>query len=289
MTFFDSLLPAALKRGIVFPVLAWLLASLIAGIAGPLGTYESMPLAMRLGYWSALIGVAVALGLGIRLMVVRVMGRSDGLSDMVGPVIMAPVFGGMVTLFNGLVLGRTPLSWDALWWNIGVVALVCWGVVLVRVYVRWVTAPEGAAASGIKAGAQDGAVAAGPVPVFLQDVAPEIRDGFRWIEADDHYLRVHARDGRSERVLMRFRDALEHLSDVPGVRVHRSHWVRTDAITDIRPDGKRHKIVLPCGSEVPVSKTYLADLQAAGVMDGVGASGPPRAGDPEGSRVPYRP
>jgi hypothetical protein len=63
---------------------------------------------------------------------------------------------------------------------------------------------------------------------------------------------------------MRFRDALEELSDLPGLRVHRSHWVMIDAVTEVRPDGRRHVAVLSCGTEVPVSRSYLGNLEIRG-------------------------
>jgi DNA-binding LytR/AlgR family response regulator len=62
------------------------------------------------------------------------------------------------------------------------------------------------------------------VPGFLRDDRDRDRALVRWIEADDHYLRMHAPCG-SARVLMRFRDALDEVSHLPGLRVHRSHWV----------------------------------------------------------------
>lgn len=83
------------------------------------------------------------------------------------------------------------------------------------------------------------------------------------LEMEDHYLRIHTDKG-SDIILMRMSDAEEELSDVAGLRVHRSWWVAREAVTGIRRDGTRLLLQLENGLEIPVGKTYRGALRDAG-------------------------
>jgi hypothetical protein len=253
-------------RAAAFPVLAWITLSLITAIVGPFSTFETMTFAFRVLYWGGVIGSAVVLGECIRRVVARFDTQGPLQADLIGCGLMAPVFGTATTVFNAVALNHDSDFAGALGTNILVVLLVCIVIIMVRAYIRHYTGDGDVAAPEILPPEQPC-----EIPGFLRDVDPEIVRSMRWIEADDHYLRVHAPCG-SARVLVRFRDALEELSDQPGIRVHRSHWVKLDAVTEVRADGRRHVAVLPCGSEVPVSRSYLPDLQSAGLLPGGEAS-----------------
>lgn len=81
----------------------------------------------------------------------------------------------------------------------------------------------------------------------------------------DHYVEVKTKLG-AQLVLMRFSDALEELTDQPGWRIHRSHWVAEDVVADIRREGRKTFIVTTDDSELPVSRTYLSALRNDGVI-----------------------
>jgi len=83
------------------------------------------------------------------------------------------------------------------------------------------------------------------------------------LEMEDHYLRIHTDKG-SDIILMRMSDAEEELSEVEGLRVHRSWWVAREAVTGIRRDGTRLLLQLENGLEIPVGKTYRGALRDAG-------------------------
>lgn len=86
------------------------------------------------------------------------------------------------------------------------------------------------------------------------------------VEAEDHYLRLHT-DAGSDLVLMRLRDAVAALATVPGLQVHRSFWVARSAVTRIERRGQTALLVLGDGLTVPVGRTYMAGLRAAGWLD----------------------
>ena len=83
------------------------------------------------------------------------------------------------------------------------------------------------------------------------------------LEMEDHYLRIHTDKG-SDIILMRMSDAEEELSDVEGLRVHRSWWVAREAVTGVKRDGTRLLLQLENGLEIPVGKTYRGALRDAG-------------------------
>lgn len=63
---------------------------------------------------------------------------------------------------------------------------------------------------------------------------------------------------------MRFEEALPLLSRLPGARVHRNWWVHREGVADIRRRGRRVRLVLHDGREVPVGGTYEPQLVAQG-------------------------
>lgn len=76
-----------------------------------------------------------------------------------------------------------------------------------------------------------------------------------WIQAQDHYLEL--RDGaRSALVRGRMKDAERYYSRVQGTRVHRSWWVKLDAIGRVERAGRDYTLVMRDGTRVPVSRKH---------------------------------
>lgn len=84
------------------------------------------------------------------------------------------------------------------------------------------------------------------------------------LEAEDHYVRVHLQSG-SQLLLYRFSDAIAEIG-ADGVRVHRSFWVRKDAVKRVTPHGKGYVLSLASGIEIPVSRAYREAARLAGVL-----------------------
>lgn len=82
------------------------------------------------------------------------------------------------------------------------------------------------------------------------------------IEADEHYVRLHT-DAGSEHVLYRFRDALNDVDGLVGLRVHRSWWVAEDAMETLVKTGSGVELQLKGSLTVPVSQTYRRDVERA--------------------------
>jgi hypothetical protein len=81
------------------------------------------------------------------------------------------------------------------------------------------------------------------------------------IQAEDHYCRVLTRDGQSALIHYRFGDALGEVAELDGAQVHRGAWVAANAVAGARRDGRRWRIVLADGTEMPVSSTYAPEAR----------------------------
>ena len=85
------------------------------------------------------------------------------------------------------------------------------------------------------------------------------------LSAEDHYVRVVTTKGNAL-IRYRFSDALKEVRDIPGIQAHRSHWIATSAIERINHDGKTYRVALRTGREIPVSRTNVGLLKAAGLI-----------------------
>ena len=87
-------------------------------------------------------------------------------------------------------------------------------------------------------------------------------DEITWIEAEDYYARVHARDARTL-VRLSLRSLASTLDAWRFVRIHRSAIVNVGFVRSIEPLASGdQRLVLSDGTELRVSRTYRADLEA---------------------------
>lgn len=239
-------------------VLAVCVAAFLA-VSGAFGT-DGAPFALRLAYWVALMLLGSLLSLGVQ----RAVERSPGAG--VGRLAAGLVIG-LTVLMTPLVFGATrwvfggPWTWAGLAGTaplVFVVSLAMTGLNLLAMRAR-----EAGAAP------PDRPLAAGPPPPvagarFRERLPVRLRSAEVWaVEAEDHYLRVHT-DRGSDLLLLRLADALEELAGVEGARTHRSWWVARAAVRDARRADGRATLVLPDGTEAPVSRSYAPALREAG-------------------------
>ena len=84
------------------------------------------------------------------------------------------------------------------------------------------------------------------------------------LEMEDHYVRAHGQDGRSELILMRLRDAMAELAGIQGAQTHRSWWVSRGSIEKVRREGRALRLDLGDGLMAPVARDRVAALRAMG-------------------------
>ena len=86
-----------------------------------------------------------------------------------------------------------------------------------------------------------------------------------YLRMADHYVEAFTTEG-SDLVLMRFADAVAELEGANGMRVHRSYWVARAHVTGAERINGRPALCLTGGHKVPVSRTYLPAVRAAGLI-----------------------
>lgn len=100
-------------------------------------------------------------------------------------------------------------------------------------------------------------------PAFHRRIPAALGDALLCLAMEDHYVRVYT-DRGDALVLLRLRDAIDELDGADGMQVHRSYWVARNAVEEVKREGRRARLLLKNGVEVPVSRTYLPALREAG-------------------------
>jgi hypothetical protein len=105
---------------------------------------------------------------------------------------------------------------------------------------------------------------AGAPPAFRDRLPDKLKAADIYaVEAEDHYLRAHTSAG-SDLILMRLADAIRELSAVEGLQTHRSWWVARAGVAEVVRASGKVMLKLRSGVDAPVSRTYAADVKAAG-------------------------
>ncbi len=75
-----------------------------------------------------------------------------------------------------------------------------------------------------------------------------------YIESEDHYVKIVSAKG-VEVVRARLSDLAEEFGEA-GMRCHKSYWVSFDAISHKSRAGRQMRLVLKCGTVIPVGRSY---------------------------------
>lgn len=257
--------------------------SAILGLTGPFGTYQELQLLPRLAYWLALALVTFVAGfLAMRLTLGIVFGNAGAqpVRTMVAGIAAGVPVTLVVLLFNhALFGGPVPSAAEVakLFVNCSLIAAaISFLSTLAGRDARSVPANGDApaaepAGNDAKEGPPDRSqpLVSPPsqsVRPSLNDRLPHaIRGKLAYLSMQDHYVEVHTDKGTTL-VLMRLADAIVEAGDVPGLQIHRSHWVALDAVTgNRRTDGK---LFLELGGSVllPVSRSYVDAVRKAGLV-----------------------
>lgn len=281
------------KRPIRALTLVWLGTTLILAATGPFGSFTLGNFAARTAYWASVVAFSIALSVSLRSLLKHALGRDR--NPVLVDAVMLPLFTLLYTpplfYFNERV---SNLDQPFTLWQTGLVVLSvsvsmlvlreALGVSLLGIAPQWGWVKSEAGAAGMPdpgpapdaqapssgetaqpatetaedgPDAPDAVVAVGTDggPALLQRLPEDKRGELHALSSDDHYVQVHTERGPSS-VLLRFADALRELGDWPGLRIHRSHWVADAAVQRIRIERGRLFVVLRCGRELPVSRTY---------------------------------
>src|SRR5690606_16260606 len=221
---------------------------LVAGLAGPFGTFEAMPQGLRVVYWLVIAFTTYGVGIFSGTLIAGVLlprSLPQLLVTLAVSVGSAVPVTAVVVAANATFMGDAP-ELPSVFVLFFYCLVVCAGVfVLVHM---------------ILPGFQPNA-AARP-PAILKRMPPHLRGNLVRIGNADHYVEVHTDKGMSL-ILMRFSDAMEEASPVPGVQIHRGHWVALEAVRALKRVEGRPVIELASGETLAVSRGQLAAVRAA--------------------------
>ncbi|MCC5860196.1 MAG: LytTR family transcriptional regulator DNA-binding domain-containing protein [Ectothiorhodospiraceae bacterium] len=249
-----------------------LVLGLVLAAIGPFGTFDALPLRVRLPYWLAVVAVNWLLcDLAVRRLDARLpegLPLRDLSTPLLGGLLAAVPATGVVHT-AGVLAGLEVGSLPSLFWK---VLLLC----AVLSVVFYLNAPESADAA--EPPEPDGINPEDPRPaphtappehspgaLFFHRLETPLQGRLLCLEMQDHYMIVHTTGGR-QMVLCRMADAARELEGL-GRRVHRSWWVADDAVVGRLRQQGRLMLRLTDGRRVPVGRTYqsaIAHLPPAG-------------------------
>lgn len=236
---------------------------LLLALIGPFGTFDALPLAVRIPYWVSVVAVNWLLcDLAVR--------RLHALLPQTMPLrhLATPLSGGFLAALPatgvvhtaGVIAGLEVSGLPSLF---GKVLLLCAALSL----VFYLNAPDDESAPAV--GRENGdegddepatgtpdttTTPANPGHLFFQRLEAPLHGRLLCLEMQDHYMIVHSTGGR-QMILCRMADATRELDGL-GRRVHRSWWVADAAVTGRRREQGRLLLTLVDGRQVPVGRTY---------------------------------
>lgn len=238
------------------PVVAGTLAlGLILGISGPFDTFDLIPALPRVAYWIAVVAMTFVGGSLVHAVVHTLLrARPVWIRCAVGTCAIGLAVTALLLLFNRLALGFVPAGWREILTFLATVTLIS---AVVEVGSMVLFPDEQPAPAPVPRGS-------GPPPILAR-LPVDKRGALVALSAEDHYVRVTTTKG-TDLVLMRLTDAIRETGDVPGLRIHRSHWVATDRIARVTRSGDRGEVTLSDGTTRAISRGYMPAVRDAGLL-----------------------
>ncbi len=244
----------------------WLTFSAILSIfivTGPFGTSQTMSFADRLLYWTIVQAGAwiSALLFSVSANVILA-GRIENMLArmMIGSLSAAPPIGLLLTVTNGVFLGREMSV--AYFLQSSLSSLPLCAIFCLLSFLTTSSSKE----AKTETAAEDRANAVREIvnpasAALLERLPPQKRGDLLRLSVQDHYTEIVTTRGR-QLVLLRFADALREIGNAAGLQVHRSHWVADDDVASVHREAGRVYIATRDGTKIPVSRTHSAAVQA---------------------------
>lgn len=250
---------AGLGRRIAIELLVVTAVGLALAALGPFGSY-AVPLPGRALLWMSFILIGYLI---MRPVVAVSLWLSDetGLARLPAQLLALTVASVPLSLLVDFILARlvpaAAASFEERYfqvWGIGLALILFMSRFLHRAEPSEPAVPGAASAPAVPAAAR---------PRFLDRLPATIGSPLLCLSMEDHYVRAHGPAG-STLILMRMRDAVAELDGLPGLRVHRSWWVASDAVQRIEKEEGRVRLRLINGMTVPVARSYVGAVSAGG-------------------------
>lgn len=241
-----TLFTAPRAIGVMVAVIAML------GISGPFQTFEYLPTGPRLAYWAAMAVSTFVTGSFFGTWAMNALRRGQM------PIFIRVVAGGfaaglpvslVVTATNVLTFGDLDLDASSVVATLGYSISIS-GIISLLFVLFERTKQSAEPAAGVKL------LARLPLPKRGKLIS---------LSVQDHYVAVTTTKGTAL-VLMRLSDAIGEADGVAGLQIHRSHWVAFDAVKATHRRNGKVAIETVAGVELPVSRSYMAAVRAAGLL-----------------------
>lgn len=228
------------------PVLVGMIgAGVILGISGPFDTLRQLTLVPRLLYWVFVVCATFSLRTLVIILIAKLTPRLGPLRRMIFTV---PSVGLVVTVFLTAINAAVFAVWPD---TIGDVIELFVIVMAIAAVIE--------VASGLLQSATPK-----DMPDILARLPLDKRGTLVAMTATDHYVDVVTTRGHAL-VLIRLSDAIKE-AGIDGLQVHRSHWVARDQVTASRRENGRAILTMSHGAEIPVSRSYMPAVKAAGLL-----------------------
>ena len=229
-------------------------------VTGPFGTYDTLGPLARLGYWSVALGVNWLVCASVNMLALGYLTGASwprqalavaGLSLLTAIPGTGVVFTAEAVFRPGYVAAGTL---PTVYLSVTVLMFAITSLIM-RLAASRRPAMPGPPEARLTGAAER----------FLDRLPEKIGRDIVCLSMADHYVEVFTTLG-STLILMRFADAVAALEGAGGVRVHRSHWVSRAHVQGVSRRHGRTILRLTGNREIPVSRGYLADARAAGLV-----------------------
>lgn len=97
------------------------------------------------------------------------------------------------------------------------------------------------------------------MPNFFSLLPTELQGDVIYLKSELQYLKIVTMRGKTL-ILYSLKSAIEELSSTDGVQPHRSYWVNSAHINNIKKQGRQGEIILSNGDLIPISRAKLQDV-----------------------------
>lgn len=235
----------------------------VLGLSGPFGTFE-LPVGPRIAYWAAIGAATFATGSFFSTWTMHALAHKQmplALRVLVAGLSAGIPVAALVIAVNLLAFpsyGMEPLA---------LLSIAVYSIVISLVVSLVFGLTEAKTPGAVVTAAQSAATtdAEPPRPRLLDRLPVQTRGALISISVSDHYVDVVTSRG-SALVLMRLGDAISEADGVPGLQIHRSHWVALGGVKSVRRENGKPVVETTAGKTLPISRTYLPEAKAAGLI-----------------------
>lgn len=222
-------------------------------VIGPFGTFDSLPIQLRLVFFTTTVLGSSMISL---FLISFVMG---GLSASILRPMSLMIFGSTLSaVFVAIWLDRS-IRWFVVLpdgyspaTQFPYALFLCYGCSLLAHF-----AFERTSTSQVQA-----PVIENPL---LKSLRLDVRGEPQYLTMQDHYVEVTTQKGR-QLVHMTMRDAVNALREYEGVQIHRSHWVNPKFARKVEQSNGKTHVIMNDGSIFPISRSYRLSAREAGIF-----------------------